>query len=112
MLRQFRYPSIRHAFFAALFSGILLSVFVVVWLFISTRTALQNNQLAELENRQTQLAQETNLLWKQLGEITSPQEMNRRMAEAGYVVPEGIEFLLPAPTAVISPTVTLPGGDK
>ena len=110
MLKQFRYPSIRQAFFAALFSGILLGVFVVLWLFISTRTALQNNQLDELESRHIQLAQDINLLWKQLGEITSPKEMNRRMAGSGYIVPEDTEFLLPLPTAVISATVTPQGG--
>jgi hypothetical protein len=113
MLKQFRYPSNRQAFFAMLFSGILLVVFIFLWLYISTRTALMNNELAELEGRQFTLTQNTNLLWTELGQITSPEQMKLRMDKEGFITPEDKEFLVPAPTAVISPTITsTPGGNR
>lgn len=104
MLKRLRYPSTRQALFAALFTGVLLLVFVVLWLTASTRTAQQNERLADLEARQEQIIIETSQLLKEIGDQTSPQNMVRRMREAGFAAPETIEFLLPVPTVAITPT--------
>jgi hypothetical protein len=113
MFRQFRYPTHRQALLAALGSAALLITLVVLWLVVSTQTALLNKQLDEYDMRQSQLDNDTNLLWKQLGEMTSAPEMERRMREAGYVTPASVEFLVPAATStVISPTASVGGGVK
>lgn len=104
MLKRLRYPSTRQALFAALFTGVLLLVFVVLWLTASTRTAQQNERLADLEARQEQIIIETSQLLKEIGDQTSPQTMERRMREAGFAPPETIEFLLAVPTVTITPT--------
>ncbi|MCL5274226.1 MAG: hypothetical protein M1434_05700 [Chloroflexi bacterium] len=113
MLKQFRYPSNRQALMAAVCSGILLFTLVILWLAISTHTALMSRQLDAYDAQLAQITDETNSLWKQIGDITAPLEMDRRMRDAGYTVPDRVEFLMSQPTAtVVSSTVTLSGGGR
>ena len=113
MFKQFRYPTNRQALMAAIASAAVLITLVVLWLAVITHTALLNRQLDDYDAQRDQLTHETNLLWKQVGEITAPQEMERRMRDAGFVPPAGMEFLVQATSTVnISPTSSLGGGGK
>ena len=113
MFKQFRYPTNRQALMAALASGAIFIILVLLWLAVTTRTTLLNRQLDDLDAQRDQITQQTNLVWKQIGEITSPQEMDRRMRDAGFVPPEGIEYLVQATVTVpISPALSLGGGTR
>ena len=117
MFKQFRYPSNRQALVVAIASAVLLLTLVVLWLALSTRTAVLSRQLEESDTRQDQLDQEVNAIWNELGEVTSAQQMNKRMREAGFVPAEGMEFLAqPTATTTLSTTIpatpTVEGGDR
>lgn len=116
MFKQFRYPTNRQALMVAIASAALLITLVILWLAVSTRTALLSRQLDEHDARQNVLNQEINLLWTQIGDATSPQAMDRRMQEAGFAMPKGVEFLVAAPAPTDSPQVTtttaLKGGER
>jgi hypothetical protein len=66
----------------------------------------------------TQITSETNDVLKQLGDISSPQNMEPRMRQAGYRLPDGLEFLVPAlapgvaPTVSVTSTVSPVGGNR
>ena len=110
-LKQFRYPSNRQALMAAVCSGVLLFTLVVLWLAVSTHTALMSRELDGYDAQLAQITDETNSLWKQIGDATAPREMDRRMRAAGYAIPDQVEFLVAQPTAtVVTSTVTLSGG--
>lgn len=108
MLKQFRYPTNRRALMMAISSAAILITMAVLWLVVSTDTALMNRKLHLYDERQEQILQETNLIWKQIGQATSAQAMDKRMHDAGFAQPQGLEFLISRPaTATI--TSTLPG---
>ncbi len=110
LFKQFRYPSNRQALMAAVSSGVLLFTLVVLWLAVSTHTALMSRQLDIYDRQSQSVTDETNALWKQIGDITSPQEMERRMKAAGYSAPDGVQFLLPQPTSTAIMTTSIAGG--
>jgi hypothetical protein len=116
MLKQFRYPSNRQALLVAAASAVLLTTLVVLWLAVSTRTAVLNRQLDELDSQQLQIDQDMHRAWTELGEVTSAREMNRRMREVGFAPAEQIEFMVSATTTTTTSTTseiispTLPAG--
>jgi hypothetical protein len=111
MLKQFRYPTNRQALMVAITSGIVLITMAISWLVVSTDTALLNRKLHLYDDRQEQILQETKALWMQIGAVTSAQEMERRVREAGFTQPQSLEFMVPqVVTTVISPTAQSGGG--
>jgi hypothetical protein len=71
-----------------------------------------NYQLETLDERQVQVDEEINVIWTQLGEVTSAQVMERRIRDAGFAPAEGMEFLVQATaTGMLSPTVSMTSTD-
>jgi hypothetical protein len=118
LFRQFRYPTNRQALIVAIASGALLATLIILWLGVTTHTVLLNSQLDTYDARVEQITHATNDVVSQLGDVTSPQKMDVRMREAGYRLPDGVEFLVPvvAPSVATSSslTTTTPqvGGNK
>ena len=111
MFKQFRYPTNRNALMIAIASAIVLITMAASWLVVSTDTALLNRKLHLYDDRQEQILQETRDLWRQIGVVTSSQEMERRMREAGFTQPQSVEFMVPqVVTTAISSTVSVGGG--
>ncbi|HEY3290432.1 MAG TPA: hypothetical protein VGK87_09920, partial [Anaerolineae bacterium] len=97
----------------AITSAAILITMAVLWLVVSTDTALMNRKLHLYDDRQEQILQETNQLWTQLGQVTSAQEMDKRMHEAGFAPPQGLEFMVPRPvTATITSTLPTAGATR
>ncbi len=110
MLRQFRYPTNRQALMMTITSGIVLIAMMIGWLSVSTNTALLNRKLLLYDERQEQIGQETMAIWTQIGEVTSLQEMDKRIREAGYAQPQAIEFMVPKlVTSAVSSTLQIEG---
>jgi hypothetical protein len=117
LFKQFRYPTNRQALVVAIASATLLLTLVILWLAVSTRTALLSRQLDDYDARQAAANQEEANLWAKLGEITAPQAMERRMQEAGFAPPKRLEFLVPAavsptPSSTVTNTAALNGGGQ
>jgi hypothetical protein len=86
-------------------SGVLLLASVFLSLSLATDTALLNNDLAVLDVKQAQINQANNVLWREIGDVSSAQAMEQRIRAAGYAPPDKVEFL---PTAVAPLTATVP----
>ncbi len=78
----------------AIVSGAVLVGLTVAWLAVSTRTALLNRQLDELEWKHTLLTEAINRTWTEIGEATSPQVMEDRAKRLGFRPAERIEYLV------------------
>ena len=112
-LKQFHYPTSRQAIAAAIACAVLLSALVVMWLAVATNTAILHQKLDASDVRQRQLTEDANGLWKEIGDITAPAEMTRRMQQAGFGTPDGTEYMVvPTAAVVISPTVPSSGGTR
>jgi len=96
----------RQATALAVASGALLAGLIVVWLTMSTRTALLDRQLEQLDSRQTNLTDQINQTWTQIGNVTSPRAMEERAKRLGYKPPDNIEYLVTTPDATVAMTVT------
>ncbi len=96
----------RQATALAVASGALLAGLIVVWLTMSTRTALLDRQLEQLDSRQTQLTDQINQTWTQIGDVTLPQAMEERAGRLGYKPADEIEYLVTTPDATAAMTVT------
>jgi sensor c-di-GMP phosphodiesterase-like protein len=106
-----RYPTSRQAIAAVIACAVLLIALIVLWLTMVTNIALLHQRLDSYETRQRQLTEDANGLWKEIGDVTSPEQMNRRMEAAGFGTPAASEYLvIPTATAVISPTLPAGGG--
>ena len=86
----------RRAAAMAILSGSVLVVLIVVWLALSTRTALLNQQLDELDAKHARLTDEINQTWMEIGEVTSPRMMEDRARRLGFKPAERIEYLVVA----------------
>jgi hypothetical protein len=96
----------RQAVALAVVSGLALTGLIVVWLAMSTRTALLSQQLEDLDARQTQLTDAINRTWTVMGEATAPRAMEGRARQLGFKPAEQIEYLVTTPeSAVISATI-------
>ena len=107
-IKQLHYPTNRQAIAAVIACAVLLTLLIVMWLALATSTAIVHQQLDESDARQRQLTEQANQLWMEIGDVTSPTEMNRRMKEAGFGTPAGTEYLfvptIPTVSAVMTPT--------
>ena len=98
--------STRQAAAFAVVSGLLFTGLMVVWLTMSTRTALLNRQIEELDRKQTDLTDNINQTWTEIGNVTSPQQMESRARQLGYKPAEKIDFLVTTPD--VAATVSVP----
>lgn len=89
----------RQATVLAVASGTLLMVLMAIWLTMSTRTALLDQQLEELDRQQTVLTDDINQTWTEIGEVTSPRAMEDRARRLGYKPAEKLEYLVTTPEA-------------
>jgi hypothetical protein len=109
--RRFREVSVsdRQVLALALACGAALAALVVVWLGMTTRTALLNRQLDSLYARQEELSDEINRTWTDIGEATAPQAMENRARRLGFEPASVVEYLivpLEASETVTGSTVT------
>jgi hypothetical protein len=112
-LKQFHYPTSRQAIAAVIACAVLLCALVVMWLAVATNTAILHQKLDASDVRQRQLTEDANGIWKEIGDITAPTEMTRRMQQAGFGTPAGTEYMVVSTaTVVISPTVPANGGTR
>lgn len=86
----------RRAAAMAIVSGAILVALIVVWLTVSTRTALLNQQLDELDVKHARLTDEINRTWTEIGEATSLRVMEDRARRLGFRPAERIEYLVMA----------------
>ena len=84
----------RRAAAMAIVSGAVLVALIVVWLTVSTRTALLNQRLDELDAKHTRLTDEINRTWTEIGEATSLRVMEDRARRSGFRPAERIEYLV------------------
>ena len=96
--------STRQAAAFAVVSGLLFTGLMVVWLTMSTRTALLNQQIEELDHKQTDLTDQINQTWTEIGNVTSPQQMESRARQLGYQPADKIEFLVTTPEVTTTAT--------
>ncbi len=98
--------SLRAAMLLAACSSALLLGLMVIWLGMSTRTALLDKQLEDLDGTQTALIDQINQTWTQIGEVTSPRVMEPRARQLGFEPARRIEYLIVSPTITATETVT------
>ena len=101
----------RRAATMAILSGALLVALIAVWLALSTRTALLNQQLDELDARHARLTAEINQTWTEIGEVTSPRTMEVRARRLGFRPAERIEYLVVALDATPEAAATRAAGE-
>lgn len=109
----------RRALTLALASAGLFTIMAVLWLSVSTRAAILNQQLDALEAQRAALEREITEIQEQIGDATSAQVMEQRMRAAGFQEPEDMRFLLvPTQTPAVTVTATVeaapagPGGNR
>lgn len=109
----------RRALMLALASAGLFIVMTVLWLSVSTRAAILNQQLDALEARRDALEREIAELQEQIGDATSATVIEQRMRAAGFESPEAVRFLLvptplpiPATVTTTAPPGMATGGDR
>jgi len=99
----------RQAFALAVFSGLLLVSLMATWLALSTRTALLDRQLEQLDQKQTDVTDEINQTWTQIGQATSQNAMEDRAQRLGYKPAGQMDYLVTTPDAILTATVALTG---
>src|SRR5215213_1651287 len=94
MLKQLRSLKVseRQAVALAVCSGIVLLALIVAWLGISTRTAIVNQELANLTTQDLELTDKINDTWTEIGRITAQDQMEQRARQAGYRPPDKTEY--------------------
>ena len=97
--------SLRKAVVLAACSSALLLGLMVIWLGMSTRTALLDKQLEDLDGTHTALTDQINQTWTEIGEVTSPRMMEPRARQLGFAPAEQIEYLIVTPA--VTPTVMM-----
>lgn len=96
----------RRALTLALASAGLFTVVAVLWLSVSTRAAILNQQLDALDAKRAALEREIAEMQEQIGDLTSAQVMEQRMRAAGFQEPEDMRFLI-VPTQAPPVTTTM-----
>jgi hypothetical protein len=98
--------SLRAAIVMAVCSSALLLSLMVIWLGMSTQTALLDKQLEDLDSQQTGLTDQINQTWTEIGEVTSPREMEPRARRLGFAPAAEIEYLVVTPEVTTTMTTT------
>jgi cell division protein FtsL len=71
----------------------MLLVLMLIWLSMSTRTAVLNAEIDKSDARRIELEDEVNARWRELGELSAPDKMTERARALGFeVVP--VEYLV------------------
>jgi hypothetical protein len=97
----------RQAMALAAVTGMAFAALIVAWLAMSTRTALLNQQLDDLDAQQTQLLEEINRTWTEIGEETAPRAMEDRARQLGFKPVEEMEYLVTTPEVTTTAPITL-----
>ncbi len=84
----------RQAGLMALLSSALLIALIVVWLSLTTRTALLNQQMDALEQQLIELVSETNRTWAEISMVTAQPVMENRARRLGFQPAESVEYLI------------------
>jgi len=84
----------RQAGLMALLSSALLIALIVVWLSLTTRTALLNQQMDALEQQLIELVSETNRTWAEISMVTAWPVMENRAKRLGFGPAEKVEYLI------------------
>jgi cell division protein FtsB len=84
----------RQAFLMAVLSGALLITLTVIWLSLTTRTALLNQQIDALDAQLASLIDETNQTWAEIGKVTKITIIEDRARQLGFRPAERVEYLI------------------
>jgi hypothetical protein len=84
----------RQAGLMALLSSALLIALIIVWLSLTTRTALLNQQMDALEQQLIELVSETNRTWAEISMVTAQPVMENRARRLGFGPAEKVEYLI------------------
>jgi len=84
----------RQAFSVAVLSGALLVTLTVIWLSLTTRTALLNQQIDALDAQLASLADEINQTWAEISRVTTATVMEDRARQLGFRPAERVEYLI------------------
>jgi cell division protein FtsL len=85
-------------------------VLALLWLSMSTRTAVLNSGIEDLDAKRLEQEDLINQRWKLLGEISAPDQMAQRAQDMGFE-PVKVEYLVlgtGAATATVVTTGTVP----
>jgi len=110
-LREYR---LRRPLGLAIASAAVLGVLTILWLAVSTRSAILSAQLSDLDDKWKLIEWENTELERNIGQLTSVQTMDQRMRVAGFGLPERAIYItvtvdLPATPAGLFVTATLTG---
>ena len=98
---------------SAVLAGVAFAVMVtlaLLWLSMSTRTAVLNSQIEDLDAKRLEQEDAINQRWKALGEISAPEQMTQRAERLGFE-PVKVEYLVletTEMTATVTSTGTVP----
>lgn len=68
----------------AAISGVVFALLALLWLSITTRTAMYNAQINELEEKRLDHIDRINQYWRALGEESTPEKMMARARALGF----------------------------
>jgi len=84
----------RQALSIAALSGVLLIALIVIWLSLTTHTALLNQQIDRLDAQLASLIDEANQTWAEIGKVTAATVMENRARRLGFQPAERVEYLI------------------
>jgi cell division protein FtsL len=97
--------SVRQGLVLAAASLALLLALSIMWLSMSTRTAVLNAQITELDAARRDLSDQINQRWTEIGQAGVPETMQTRAQQLGFK--QGTLEYLVLPTPVITATVVI-----
>ncbi|MCS6772836.1 MAG: hypothetical protein RMM31_05235 [Anaerolineae bacterium] len=84
----------RAALLIVVVSTVIFLALAVLWLWLSTENVALLEELERLEQQQIELQEQSNQLWVEISEVTSPRVMVGRARQLGFAPPEEQEVLL------------------
>ncbi len=84
----------RQALLMAALSGALLVTLTVIWLSLTTRTALLNQQIDARDAQLASLVDEINQTWAEISRATATTTMESRARQLGFRPAKQIEYLI------------------
>jgi len=113
VVRVYRWME-EHSRRLAVISGVVFALLALLWLSITTRTAMYNAQINELEEKRLDHIDRINQYWRALGEESTPEKMTARAQALGFravaveYVPSVSEPAVDAGAQSIAPQPTQP----